>query len=167
LVGAAVSVALGVFGRQHNPTGESVLTLGFPSQVEMKVWLASVVGVLALVQVVSALRIYGKFGSGAASRGVTLTHRISGSVAVLISLPVAFTCLWSLGFDTYDTRVWIHSLAGCLFYGAFVAKMLTLHISKAPNWALPVLGGLTFTLLAVVVLTSAAWWFTNGQPVFY
>ncbi|MFL6071367.1 MAG: DUF6529 family protein [Actinomycetes bacterium] len=163
LVGAAVSVALGVYGRDHTPTFESVLLLGFPTQIQMKVWLAVVVSALALVQVFTALRMYGRLGGGSASRGVALTHRISGSLAVLISLPIAWHCLWSLGFQTYTTRVYIHSIAGCLFYGAFVAKMLTLHVHTAPNWALPVLGALTFTILTVVVLTSAGWWFTHGQ----
>ena len=166
LVGAAVSIALGAYGRNHTPTFESVLLLGFPTQIEMKVWLAAVVSVLAIVQIVTALRIYGRLGRGTASAAVTLTHRISGSLAVLVSLPIAWHCLWSLGFQTYSTRVYIHSIAGCLFYGAFVAKMLSLHIRKAPNWVLPVLGALTFTVLAVVMVTSAGWWFTHGQPTY-
>ena len=166
LVGAAVSLALGVYGREHQPTFQSSWTLGFSSQIDMKVWLATAVGVLALVQLVTALRMFGRIGTGRPPSWVTWTHRISGSVAVLLTLPVVYHCLWSLGFQTYSTRVYIHSIAGCLFYGAFVAKMLTLHIRKAPNWALPVLGGLTFTLVAVVVLTSAGGWFANGQPTY-
>jgi hypothetical protein len=166
LVGAAVSVALGVYGREHTPTFESAWTLGFPTQIEMKVWLALAASALALVQLLTAFRIYGRLGQSPPSRRAALTHRISGSLAVLLTLPVVYHCLWSLGFQSYSNRVLVHSLAGCLFYGAFVAKMLTLHIKKAPNWALPLLGGLTFTALAVVTLTSMGWWFTHGQPTY-
>jgi hypothetical protein len=84
---------------------------------------------------------------------------------VLVSLPVAFHCLWSLGYQDYENRVLIHSIAGCVFYGAFVSKMLTLHSRRLPNWALPLFGGLVFTAIIVVWLTSALWYFrTFGLP---
>ena len=166
VVGALTSLALGFYGREHEPTFESVMTLGFPTQIEMKVWLASTCGVLALVQLVTALRIYGKFGSGQASRRVRLTHRTSGVLAVVVSLPVVYHCLWSLGFQTYSTRVFSHALLGCAFYGAFVTKMLVLRIKGEPGWLLPVVGGATFAILIGVVSTSAAWWVATGQVAY-
>jgi len=163
-VGAAVAVALGVYGRVHQPTFRPITTLGFPDLVSMKVWLGSVAGLLALVQLVSALRLFGHLGSGPAPTWLGTFHRVTGGLAVLISLPVAYHCLWALGFQYDQPRVLVHSLAGCIFYGAFVAKVLTLH-SRMPRWALPVLGGLTFTALVVVVLTSAVWFLTTvGLP---
>jgi hypothetical protein len=84
---------------------------------------------------------------------------------VLVSLPVAFHCLWSLGYQDYENRVLIHSLAGCVFYGAFVSKMLTLRSHRLPTWALPLFGGLVFAAIIVVWLTSALWYFrTFGLP---
>ena len=60
-------------------------------------------------------------------------------------------------------RVLIHSVAGCIFYGAFVTKMLSLSRRGMPGWLLPVTGGLTFTALIVLWLTSALWVFgTHG-----
>jgi hypothetical protein len=57
----------------------------------------------------------------------------------------------------------VHSVAGCFFYGVFVAKMLVLQRQEAPGWALPVLGGAVFTGLTVLWLTAAAWFFgTSG-----
>ncbi|HET7723199.1 MAG TPA: DUF6529 family protein [Propionibacteriaceae bacterium] len=162
LIGAAVSVGLGVFGKYHAPA--TAPTLGFADLVTMKVTLASVTGGLGLVQVLTALRMYGRIGHGQASRGVSLAHRISGVAAVVVSLPVAFACLWALGFGTYSPRVVAHSLAGCAFYGVFVAKMLTLRSSRVPAWALPLLGGLLFTVLVVIWLTSAMWVFAGGGP---
>lgn len=163
LVGAAVSVALGVYGSLHEP-GPALTTLGFPSQITMKVTLASAAMVLGLVQIVTALRIYGRIGQGSVTRAVAMTHRISGVTAVLVSVPVAFSCLWSLGFGTYDARVLAHSLFGCVFYGVFVTKMLTLRSRSVPAWALPWLGGGLFAVLVVVWLTSAMWFLVGGIP---
>jgi len=162
--GAAVSVALGVYGGQHQPTGQAIFTFGFDSMIAMKVWLALAVGVLALVQLVSALWIYGKLGRPA-GRAVTITHRLSGTTAILVSLPVAYHCLWSLGFQTYDTRVLVHSVFGCFLYGAFVTKILALRTRTSPGWLLPVAGGLLFSAVVIVVLTSAIWFLgTTGLP---
>lgn len=162
--GAAVSVALGVYGGQHQPTGQAIFTFGFGSMIAMKVWLALAVGALALVQLVSALWIYGKLGRPA-GRAVTLTHRLSGATAVLLSLPVAYHCLWSLGFQSYDTRVLVHSLFGCVLYGAFVTKILALKSTTSPGWLLPLAGGLVFSAIVIVVLTSSIWFLsTTGLP---
>lgn len=163
-LGAALAVSLGVYGRLHQPTFEPITTLGFPDLTSMKVWLGSVAGLLALVQLVSALRLFGHLGSGPAPPWLGTMHRVTGALAVLVSLPVAWHCLWALGFQYDQPRVLVHSIAGCTFYGAFLAKVLTLH-SRMPRWALPVLGGLTFTALVVGVLTSAVWFLTTvGLP---
>ena len=55
----------------------------------------------------------------------------------------------------------VHSLVGCIFYGAFTAKMLVLR-AEGPRWVLPVLGGAAFTALTAVWLTSAVWFFTTS-----
>lgn len=162
LVGALVAVALGVYGRVHDATNETIPLLGFSSMIAMKSALASVALVLALVQVVSALRMYGRIGSGPASRTVARVHRTSGVLAVLVTLPVAYQCLWGIGFESTTTRLLVHSLLGCVFYGFFVAKMLALQIKGVPGWALPWLGGLTFAAFVGIWLTSALWFYTNS-----
>lgn len=164
LIGAAVSVVLGVYGRVHTPTGRAITTFGFATLVEMKVALSSAALALGVVQVVTALRMYGRLGHAPVSRTVSTVHRVSGVTAVALSLPVAFHCLWSLGFGDYSIRVLVHSLAGCAFYGVFVTKMLSLHTRRTPAWALPVLGGLLFTVLVAAWLTSALWFLTAGTP---
>ena len=162
--GVVVSVALGVYGGQHQPTGQAIFTFGFGSMIAMKVWLGLAVGALALVQLVSALWMYGKLGRPA-GRAVAITHRLSGTTAILVSLPVAYSCLWSLGFQTYDTRVLVHSLFGCVLYGAFVTKILALKSGSSPGWLLPVAGGLLFSTIVIVVLTSSIWFLgTTGLP---
>jgi predicted lysophospholipase L1 biosynthesis ABC-type transport system permease subunit len=164
LAGAAVAVAIGVYGKQHQPTGQAITTLGFGSMIAMKVWLGSIAGVLALGQLVSALWMYGKLGRPA-PRALGLVHRFSGGAAVVISLPVAYHCLWALGFQSYDTRVLVHSLFGCIFYGAFVTKVIALHTKSGPGWLLPLAGGTLLTALVVVVLASSVWYLTTvGAP---
>jgi heme/copper-type cytochrome/quinol oxidase subunit 4 len=161
LVGAAVSLTLGVYAGTHDPSGRAITTLGFSDVFHMKAWLTTVVAALALVQLASALRIFGHLGRGATPHWVNVAHRTSGTVAVLVSAPVAFSCLWSLGFSTFDTRATVHSLLGCAFYGAFVAKLLALKMSRLPGWALPVLGGLVFCVIVGLWLSSSLWFFRN------
>jgi hypothetical protein len=59
----------------------------------------------------------------------------------------------------------LHSIAGCAFYGAYTAKMLGLRVRGLPGWTLPALGGLVFTALVVLWLTSALWFFGLNQPL--
>jgi heme/copper-type cytochrome/quinol oxidase subunit 4 len=169
LVGAAVSVALGVYGHEHDPTGQSILGDGlfFSGTLNMKAWLATAVVVLACIQILLALRMYGKIGSSEAPSWVAGAHRLSGTLAFLISLPVVYHCLWALGFQDTTSRVLIHSLAGCFFYGVFTIKMLGLRLDALPGPTLPILGGAVFASLVAIWLTSALWFFQNiGFPEF-
>jgi hypothetical protein len=120
--------------------------------------------VLVLAQLVTALWMYGRLGLTAPPR-LGVVHKGLGALALLVSLPVAYHCLWSIGFETYTGRVLVHSLAGCLVYGAFVVKVVGLHADASPRWLVPVAGGALFTLLVVTVLTSAVWYLgTEGLP---
>ena len=165
--GAVVSLLLGVLGTIHEPTLDEVLTLGFGSMVTMKVYLAVAVGVLAVLQVVGALWLYGKLPMSAPS-WLGNAHRASGVRALLLSLPVAYACLWALGLQIGQgtpPRVVLHSLAGCTVYGALVVKVVAVRSRRAPGWMLPVAGGLLFTALVVVVGTSAVWFIgDSGWP---
>ena len=163
-LGAGVAVALGVYGRVHDPSQELVFTLFFSSTISMKVWLAGVAVVFAVVQVLSALWVYGKL-PGRAPAWAGTAHRISGRLAFIVSLPVAYHCLWSLGFQDSTTRVLVHSLLGCAFYGAFAAKVTIVRSKGLPGVALPVAGGVVFSILIGAWLTSAYWFIDNqGWP---
>jgi len=167
LVGAAVAVSLGVYGKVHDPALRPVTTLGFSGMLQMKTWLTTAAVLLLIVQLVTALWMWGRLpGAGTAPAWTSQLHRWSGSVAFVLTLPVAFHCLWSLGFATTDTRVIVHGLAGCAFYGAYAAKMLALRTPSLPGWALPVLGASVLTSLVLLWLTGALWFFTrSGLPL--
>jgi hypothetical protein len=165
-IGGAVALSLGVYGRVHSPTLDTVESFGFPDVLSMKAWFASGAAVLALLQLTSALWMWGRLpGAGAPPAWVASAHRWTGTVAFLLTLPAAYHCLWSLGFQDTDARVLTHSILGCAFYGAFTTKMLVLRSKTAPRWAVPVMGGALVALLAAIWLTSSLWFFTNvGFP---
>jgi Family of unknown function (DUF6529) len=165
-LGSLTAVGLGAYGRLHEPTFFAINVAGFSSGTAAKAWLATVAFVLALVQLGSALLLYGRLPRIPAPRWTGALHRWSGRVAVLVTVPVAVHCLYALGFQTGSARVLVHSLVGCFFYGAFVSKMLILNRRDAPAWALPVLGGAVFTGLVALWSTSAAWFFGTSTPIF-
>jgi hypothetical protein len=160
-IGAAVSVTLGTYGRVHNPTGVGVLIAGVSGAQAAKAWMASGVALLALVQLCSALVMYGRVPGVPAPSWTGRLHRWSGRGAFLLSVPVALHCLYALGLQSYDTRVLLHSLFGCFFFGVFTAKMLLLPQRGLPGWALPVAGGLAFSAIVGLWLTSSLWFFTT------
>ena len=152
VIGTAVSIGLGAYGRLHAPSGHAVNVAGFSSGAAAKAFLASIVMALAIVQTITAMGIYGRIPL----RGpwVGAVHRWSGRLAVLISVPVAVHCLYALGFEAYDGRVIAHSLFGCFFYGAFVFKMLILTRDDSPKWALPLAGGLVLSGVTALWVTG-------------
>jgi hypothetical protein len=162
VLAAGVAVALGVYGRVHDPSYAGLPALGFSSAGTFKAWTTTVILLLALWQLTSALWLYGRLpGVGRAPAWLGTAHRASGTLAFLLSLPVAAYCLYGFGFnpEPFRTRVLLHSLAGCAFYGAFAAKVLLVHSRRIPGWALPVAGGLLLTAVVVLWLTGAVWFF--------
>ncbi len=161
-LGAAVAVAAGAYGKIHDPAAETTIKWFFTSTLHLKAWLTTVALTLALLQVFGAMWMYGRLPTGRpAPSWVGPLHRIGGSLILLVSLPVAYHCLWSLGFnpDPGGSRRFVHSVLGCLFYGAFATKVLVVRSSKMPGWALPVVGGVLFTVLALLWSTSSLWFF--------
>ncbi len=157
-VGAAVALGLGLYGRAHQPTGAAVAPLRPENLVAVKSAFATAAAVLALAQLGSALRLYGRLGRGPAPAWLGPVHRWTGTAAFVATLPAAYHCLWGLGFQDTTTRVLVHSVLGCAFYGAFATKLLVLHSRRVPRWALPLLGSALVTLLVALWFTSA-WWF--------
>ena len=171
-IGALVAVLVGVFGKVHDPTLDGTTTLGFDTVIDMKVVLSAAIGVLALLQVVGALWMYGKLGSPAPS-WVGPAHRASGGVALVLTLFVGYHCLWALGLETgtlehgekVPARTVAHGLLGCAVFGAVVVKLVAVRSRRVSGWFLPVAGGLVFTLLVAAVLTSAGWYVSErGWP---
>ena len=138
--GAVVAVLVGVFGKIHDPTLQGTTTLGFRTVIDMKVVLATVVGVLAVLQILGGLWIYGRLGRPAPA-WVGPAHRISGAIAVILAVFVAYSCLWALGLESgtlkngepVGTRTVVHGVLGCAVMGAFVVKAAAVRSRRAPG----------------------------------
>jgi len=163
-VGAAVAVLAGVYANVHDPASETTISLFFSTTLHMKAWMTTVVLLFAILQLLTALWLYGKLSLFGETRPWTgPVHRLSGTLALAASLPVAYHCLWALGFesDVGEARRFWHSVLGCAFYGAFAAKVLVVRSKRMPGWALPAAGGFVFTVLVLLWLTSSLWFFNN------
>jgi hypothetical protein len=145
-----------------NETYTDLVTTVFSSTIAAKAWFATAAVVLALLQVTTAARIYGRLDflpeRGAA---VATVHRWSGRLAFLCTLPVFFHCVTILGWQTPDTRVAVHSVLGTLVYGVFAAKVLVVRDRSLPGWALPAAGLTLASALVLLWATSALWYFLN------
>jgi hypothetical protein len=170
--GAVIAVLVGVFGRVHDPTLSGTTTLGYPTVLAMKSVVATGIAVLVVVQAVTALWMYGRLGIRAPS-WLGRVHRATGATALVLTLFVAYHCLWSLGLEVgtrpdgeaVSTRTFVHGLLGCAVVGALVVKLVAVRSRRAPGWFLPVAGGLLFALLVLAILTSAAWYLgAKGWP---
>jgi hypothetical protein len=149
-------------------TYSDILTSVFSSTIAAKVWLASAAGVLAIVQISTGARIFGKMKRFVPIPPpyVNRIHRWSGRLAILITLPVAFHCIFILGFQTANARVLAHSIVGSFVYGVIAVKVFFVHDRDHPRWTLPLVGGLLFATLATLWGTSSLWYFTNVRVGF-
>jgi hypothetical protein len=135
--------------------------LFFSDTLHMKAWLITAVLLLALGQLLTAARIYEVLRFPPKGRLYHVVHRWSGRAAILLTLPVAYHCIFVLGFATNDTRLYIHSFLGSFLYGAVLAKILIVHSNGFRGWALPLAGGVLFSILLGLWLTSAFWFFST------
>ena len=135
----------------------------FSSTIAAKAWFTTFAIVFAVVQVLTGARIFGHLerfvpiGRPLVNR----VHRWSGRLAILCTLPVAFQCIFVLGFEHTDTRVLVHSIAGSLLYGVVAVKVFFVHDSDHPRWTLPLVGGTLFAVLVTLWGTGSLWYFTQ------
>ncbi len=109
-------------------TSADIVETVFSSTIAAKAWLASGALALAVVQVLTASRMWGKL-QGVVRLSFATSKRIhiwSGRLAVLLTLPVFFHCVTMLGFRTPDARVATHSVGGSFVYGVLAAKLLVI-----------------------------------------
>lgn len=163
VVFALVSLTVGFVASRTNGLAYKTpfFHLFFSDVLHMKVWLVTAALVLGLGQLLTASRMYALLRFPPQGHFYNIMHRWSGRVAILLTLPVAYHCIFMLGFGTYSTRVYVHSLLGSSFYGAFLAKVLIVRAKGFPGWALPIAGGVLFSILLGLWLTAAFWFFST------
>jgi len=140
----------------HDPRAKGYFRLFFDDTLHMKAAFASAAAVLACFQLFTAAWIFRKL-PWEKPAWVNPVHRLSGLLAFVCTLPIAYHCIFKLGFRSPTTRVFAHSLLGCAVYGAFAAKVTIVRLHRFPRWVLPTAGGLLFAVLIGVWWTSALW----------
>lgn len=163
VLSVGVAVALYIAGRVHTPNYYFTL-FGSANPKGLKSLLATVVLGAAVVQVLLALWIYRKLPlAGAPPKPIPITHRALGFAAFALTIPVAIHCLIAYGVQLGTMRQAVHSIAGCFFYGAFVAKVLLVHTKRLPGWVLPIAGGVLAVVIGVLWYTSALYYYNGFQ----
>jgi hypothetical protein len=144
-------------------TYTDIVTTVFSAPIAFKAWFATAALALVVVQVATGARIFGRLERFVPipRPQVNRVHRWSGRLAILCTLPVAFHCVFILGFQTTDARVLAHSILGSFVYGVLAVKLFFVHDDAHPRWTLPLVGGTTAAVLTSLWTTSALWYFTN------
>jgi hypothetical protein len=155
---ALVALTVGLIARERLDPNKGYFQLFFSDTLHLKAWFATAAVVLGIWQLFSAAWIFRKL-PWRRPPWIPRVHRWTGRLAFACTLPVAYHCVFKLGFQHPTSRVLAHSLLGCSFYGAFAAKVLIVRLHRFPRWVLPTAGGLLFAVLVSVWYTSAVWFF--------
>jgi mono/diheme cytochrome c family protein len=159
---ALVALTAGLLAH-HAPRSKGYFQLFFSDPLHLKAAFATAAVVLACFQLFTAAWIFRKL-PWEKPAWVNPVHRWSGRLAFVCTLPVAYHCIFKLGFRQPSTRVLVHSLLGCAVFGAFAAKVTVVRLHRFPRPVLPIAGGLLFALLVGVWYTSAIWLYSR-EPV--
>ncbi|WP_406074908.1 DUF6529 family protein [Streptomyces virginiae] len=162
---AVVFAAVFLVGRVNTPDYTATLFGRTDvAAVRLKAQLATGVLVLAALQLLLALWMYGRLPGVRRMPGpVPITHRIVGVVLFALTVPITVHCVRAYGVQLNGSRAAVHSIAGCFFYGAFAAKVLLVRSRRLPGWALPLAGGALVVVVVVLWYTSALWHFDGGS----
>ena len=152
---ALVALTAGLLA-DHDPRSKGYFRLFFEDPIHLKAGFATAVVMLACFQLFTAAWIFRKL-PWSKPAWVNPVHRWSGRLAFVLTLPVAYHCIFKLGFQDPSTRVLAHSLFGCAVFGAFASKVTIVRLHNFPRWVLPTAGGLLFAVLVGVWWTSAVW----------
>jgi cytochrome c553 len=158
---ALFALTAGLLAR-HEPRSKGYFRLFFSDPIHLKAGFATAAAGLACFQVFSAAWIFRKL-PWRKPAWVNPAHRWSGRLAFACTLPVAYHCIFKLGFRTTDSRVLAHSLLGCCVYGAYASKVTIVRLHRFPKPVLPVAGGLLFAVLIAIWYTSALWLYRHDS----
>jgi mono/diheme cytochrome c family protein len=158
---ALFSLTAGLLAR-HDPRSKGYFRLFFSDPIHMKAGFATAVVVLACFQLFTAAWIFRKL-PWQKPAWVNPAHRWSGRLSFVFTLPVAYHCIFKLGFRSPDGRVLAHSLLGCGVYGAYASKVTIVRLHRFPRPVLPLAGGTLFAVLVGVWYTSALWLYNQDS----
>jgi hypothetical protein len=165
VAGALVALTVGLIAGRTEPASRGYFQLFFTDPIHLKAWFATAAALGACIQLFLAAWIFRKL-PWQRPGWVPPAHRWVGRVTFVATLPVAYHCVFKLGYQSYTDRVLVHSLLGSAFFGAYVAKVTVVRLHRFPRFVLPAAGGLLFAVLIAVWYTSAYWFFTTVDSGF-
>jgi mono/diheme cytochrome c family protein len=152
---ALFSLTAGILSA-HDPRSKAYFRLFFSDPIHLKAGFATAAVALGCFQLFSAAWIFGKL-PWQKPPWINPAHRWSGRLAFVCTLPVAYHCIFKLGWQGAEARTFAHSVFGTLFFGAYAAKITIVRLHRFPRPVLPIAGALVFTLLIGLWYTSALW----------
>lgn len=165
VVGALVALGIGLLARHEaiapGAYPGSYIRLFFSDSLYFKAWFATAALALALLQPVSGAWIFNKLPWHRPS-WIAAFHRWNGRLVFLLTLPVAYHCIFRIGFQSTTGRVLAHAILGCALYGLLVAKVLIVRRRRSPTWSIVTAGGLLFATLLAIWYTSALFLFRTA-----
>lgn len=138
-----------VIGLLNDLTGDNLLL--------WKVIFATVVFALSGLQVFLAARFWGLTTFPPTSpAGAARLHRLSGRLALVMAVLVAFSCVVGPAGPVSPTRVLLHSIFGILVLVVLAAKFAVLRVLRRGDKLLPFLGSSLFLVFGAIWATSVA-----------
>jgi uncharacterized protein DUF6529 len=99
-----LTVGLVATATVREPYATSFFHPFFSDVLQMKAWLVTAAVVLACGQLLTAARIYELLGFPPKGRFYHVVHRWSGRATIVLTLPVAYHCIFLLGFSANSPR---------------------------------------------------------------
>jgi hypothetical protein len=127
-----------------------------------KTSVASLVVVLAALQVALAGRFWTGRGLPVSPAVATSLHRWNGRVLIVLSLVVGYVCLLVQAGPTSPVRILLHSIFGATLFVLLGAKMAVLHVVRNRRELMPILGIALFANYVLLWLVSAVDYATSA-----
>jgi hypothetical protein len=138
----------------------------------VKACLASLALVLAIVQVLLMLQLYGKIRifPGSAET-LAWWHRREGDVLLLIFVAIAYHCIVYGVIDPFSSRVISHAVFGSVLLAVILFKIVVVRWLTRVMPYVAWIGSALFVLTTGAVLTSAGYyfylWWAEGIRIIY
>ena len=137
----------------------------FDDLIEVKVWLATMIVVIAVVQVVSMALVYGWIPvSERWKEPVATFHRWEGRTVVFIAVIIAVFCILDPGPQSEPDRQRNHTMLGIAVLALLVIKIAVVNVAPKAGAVIPVLGfAVAATFMGLWYTSSYAFWFGGGS----
>ena len=138
----------------------------------IKASLAAIALILAVMQVLLMLQLYGKVRIFPGSpETLAWWHRREGDLLLLIFVAIAYHCVTRASIDPSSSRVFYHAIFGSLLLTVIIFKVLVVRWLPRVMPYIAWIGSALFIVATGTVLTSAGYyfylWWAEGIRIMY